>query len=310
MNISKNGTVSTQKPEKIVVILGPTASGKSSAAIRLARKFDGEIISADSRQIFRGMDIGSGKISLEERLAVPHHMLDIASPRTIFSAAKFKKQAEKHIRDILRRNKLPMICGGSGFWIQAIVDNAAYPEVKPDFDLRKRLDRKSTEELLAALEKLDPIRAGNIDVNNRMRLIRAIEICQTLGKVPPAEDLHRGSRYDFLQIGIRRDKKVLHGRILSNVRKRLENGMIAEAQKLRASGLSWKKIESFGLSYKLVPMFLRGEISSEEELAEKIYQAEKDYAKRQMTWFAKDKRTVWLEKYTDMEKAVSSFLKD
>jgi tRNA dimethylallyltransferase len=310
MNRSKKGPAFLHKPEKVVVILGPTASGKSSAAIRLARKFDGEIISADSRQIFRGMDIGSGKITPEEQRIAPHHMLDIASPRTIFSAAKFKKQAEKHIQDILKRNRLPMICGGTGFWIQAIVDNAAYPEVKPDFGLRKRLDQKSTEELLAALEKLDPTRAKNIDIRNRVRLIRAIEICQTLGKVPPVQNLHRSSRYDFLQIGILRDKKILHERIRSNVRERLENGMIAEVEKLRSSGLSWKKIESFGLSYRLVPMFLRGEIDSEKELEEKIYQAEKDYAKRQMTWFAKDKRIIWLEKYADMEKAVSSFLEN
>ncbi|MFZ2188045.1 MAG: tRNA (adenosine(37)-N6)-dimethylallyltransferase MiaA, partial [Candidatus Moraniibacteriota bacterium] len=175
--------INTQK-SKIVVILGPTSSGKSSVAIKLAQKFNGEIISADSRQIYRGMDVGTGKVTSAEQALAKHYMLDIVSPKTNFSAAQFKKKAQILIADILKRGKLPIICGGTGFWIKALVDDVIYPEVKPDWKLREKLGKKSTEQLFVMLEKLDPVRAGNIDAKNPVRLIRAIEICRTLGKVP------------------------------------------------------------------------------------------------------------------------------
>lgn len=315
------------KNNKIIVILGPTASGKSSTAIKLAKKFNGEIISADSRQIYRSMDIGTGKIekdfsrisNLKFKISnknatffsegVAHYMLDIASPKTDFSVAKFKKRAEKHIKDILKRGKLPIICGGTGFWIKAVVDNITYPEVKPDWELRNILRNKSNKELLKELKKLDPIRAKNIDAKNKVRLIRALEICQTLGCVPSMNHEPKTKNYEFLQIGIQRKKEILHQRIRKNIENRMNQGMIDEVKKIKANGLSWKKIESFGLSYKLIPQYLRGEISSKEELIEKIYLAEKNYAKRQITWFKKDTRIKWLTNYQEIEKEVKIFIK-
>ena len=294
--------------KKIIVILGPTASGKSDIAIKLAQKFNGEIISVDSRQIYTDMDIGSGKVTIEEQKMAPHWMLDIVSPKRNFSASQFKKKADKIIADILRRGKLPILCGGTGFWIQAIVDNAVYPEVKPDWELRNELRNRTAEELFRKLQRLDPERAETIDWKNPVRLIRAIEICQTLGKVPPKIE-RSNSKYEFLQIGIQRDKEVLHKRIRLNVQKRFAQGMIAEVENLKTLGLSWKKIESFGLSYKLIPQYLRGEITDKEELLEKIYLAEKNYSKRQMTWFAKNKKILWIENYEDIEKEMASFLK-
>lgn len=293
---------------KIIVILGPTASGKSSFAIKLAQKFNGEIISADSRQIYKRMEIGSGRITPEEEKIVPHHLLGMLSPETEFSVIKFKEEAEKKIQEISERNRLPIICGGTGFWIKALVDDVIYPEVKPDWKLRKDLEKKSPAQLFAILKKSDPIRAKNIDAKNPVRLIRAIEICRALGSVPDTKCKIPNTKYQFLQIGIAREKEELHQRIKLNVKNRLENGMIAEVEKLKESGLSWKKIESFGLSFRLIPQFIRKEIKNEEELAEKIYLAEKNYAKRQMTWFKKDKRIKWLNNYEDIEIDVEKFL--
>ncbi len=308
---------------KIIVILGPTASGKSDVAIRLAQKFDGEIISADSRQIYRGMDIGSGKITEAEQKMAPHHMLDIASPKTEYNAAKFKKKTEKIIKDILKRGKVPIICGGTGFWIKAIVDNVDFPEVKPDKELRIKLQELSAETLFNKLKKLDPERAKNIDAKNKVRLIRAIEICKSIGKVPSISPSPSGrgvggeGEIEFLQIGILRNKEELNERIRKNVGKRFSMGMIEEVENLHKKyKLSWKKIQSFGLSYNLIPEFLKGNIKTKEELQEKIYLAEKNYAKRQRTWFQKDKRIIWIpigkkekNKYKNIEKEASEFLR-
>jgi len=277
-------------------------------AIKLAQEFDGEIISADSRQIYCGMEIGSGKITLDEEKMAPHYMLGIISPRTDFNVAKFKKKAERHIQDILKRNKLPIICGGTGFWIQSIVDDVTYPQVKPDWKLREKLEKHSLEELLEKLKKLDPTRAKTVDIQNKVRLIRAIEICQALGKVPESKT-NINLKYNFLQIGIKRDKEILHQRIKLNIAQRFKKGMITEVEKMHSTGLSWKKIMSFGLSYKLIPMYLKEEIKTKEELLEKIYLAEKNYAKRQLTWFQRDKRILWLENYADIQKEVIKFIK-
>ncbi len=324
--------VNSKTSNKILVILGPTAVGKSGTAIKLAKKFNGEIISADSRQIYKGMKINSGAVPItnkkdnEKIIAVsdgiPHYFVNIAKPTEEYSVAKFKREAEKIITDILLRDKLPIICGGTGFWIKAIVNDVSFPEVKPNWKLREKLDKKSTEELFAKLKKVDPTRAKTIDAKNKVRLIRALEICEKLGKVPKI--LSRGhtssvaiapprgttsfhSNWEFLQIGINRPKEELHERIKLNIKNRMHEGMIKEIEELHTN-LSWNEIEKFGLSFKLIPQYLRGEISLQEELKEKIYLAEKNYAKRQMTWFKKDNNILWLEDYNTTEKATINFL--
>lgn len=294
---------------KIIVILGPTSSGKSSVAIKLAQKLNGEIISADSRQIYREMDIGTGKVTKEEQALAKHYMLDIISPKTNFNAAQFKKKADKIIADILKRGKMPIICGGTGFWIKAIVDDIIYPEVKPDWKLREELEKKSVKELFATLEKLDPARAKNIDAKNPVRLIRAIEICQTLGKVPAIKKQPASLINNFLQIGLKLPKEKLHENITLRLRQRFAEGMILEVEKLhKINKLSWKKIESFGLGYLWIAKYLQKQLP-QKELFDKVYLAEKNYAKRQMTWFQKDSRIIWLEKYPEIEEAVKKFLK-
>lgn len=294
---------------KIIVLLGPTSSGKSEVAIRLARKLNGEIISADSRQIYKGMEIGTGKVSRAEQKLVRHWMLDIVSPKTEYNVSKFKKAAENIIKDILRRKKIPIICGGTGFWIKAVVDNVDLPEVKPNKMLRNKLRNKSAQVLFKMLEKLDPERAKNIDAKNKVRLIRAIEICKAIGKVPVMNQELRIKNYEFLQIGLSFSKENLHKNIEKRLKKRFRSGMIKEVEKLHKQGLSWKKIQSFGLGYYWIPLYLQKKLDRN-DLFEKVYQSEKNYAKRQMTWFKKDKRIVWLKNYCQIEKKAESFIKD
>ena len=307
--------------KKILVILGSTSSGKSDIAIKLAKKFNGEIISADIRQIYRGMDVGTGKVPKSKVKSkklkdiyishgIPHHMIDIVSPRTDFNVAKFKKQSENFIEDILQRGKIPIICGGTGFWIQAIVDNLNFPEVKPDWKLRKKLEKYSAEKLFAMLKKLDPVRTKTIDPKNKVRLIRAIEICKKIKKVPTKNTRCSmlDARCNFLQIGLRLPKDKLYSNIEKRVKQRFQQGMIAEVEKLHQQGLSWKKIQSFGLTYFWIPLYLQKKLTKT-ELIEKVIQAEKKYAKRQMTWFKRDKRIKWLKNYQQIEKSVKKFLK-
>ena len=294
--------------KKIIVILGPTSSGKSSVAIKLAKKFNGEIISADSRQIYRKMDLGTGKVTKSEQKMARHWMLDIVSPKENYSVALFKREAEKIISDIFGRKKVPIICGGTGFWIKSVVDDVNFPEVKPDWKLRETLGKLNARKLFSMLKEVDPERAKNIDSKNKVRIIRAIEICQKLGKVPQGIIFgFRATDYRFLQIGMDVPRELLHDKIKKRLKKRFQAGLIEEVKTLRKNGLSWKKIQSFGLCYFWIPLYLEGKISMY-ELEERVYLAEKDYAKRQMTWFRKDKRIVWLKRYKEIEREVKKFL--
>lgn len=185
---------------KIIVILGPTASGKSDIAVEIARKFNGEIISADSRQVYKGLDIGTGKITKKEMKGVAHHLLDVISPHKRYTASDFLKTTKKTIIEIIDRKKIPIVCGGTGFYIDALLGDKQIPEVPPNPKLRKELENKTAEELFDVLKKLDPERAKNIDAKNPRRLVRAIEICKALGKVPMVES--RSLDYEVLKIGI------------------------------------------------------------------------------------------------------------
>jgi tRNA dimethylallyltransferase len=297
------------KNNRIIVILGPTSSGKSAVAIKLARKFNGEIISADSRQIYRGMSLGTGKVSRAEQKMACHWMIDVVSPKTDFNVAQFKRKAEIIIADILRRKKLPIICGGTGFWIKAVVDNLSFPKVKPDWKLREKLGRLGHEELFKIIKRIDPGRASTLDSRNKIRIIRAIEICQKMGKVPriKSQIAKVKNKYQFLQIGISIPRTQLHEKIRKRLERRFQAGLVEEVRKLKKLGLTWKKIQSFGLSYFWIPLYLENKISLD-ELRERVYLAEKDYAKRQMTWFKKDERIIWLKKYKEIEGKVKKFL--
>ena len=274
------------------MILGPTASGKSALGVKLAKKINGEIISADSRQVYKGLDIGSGKITKKEMRGVSHHCIDIVSPKKIFTVVDFKKCADKAIEKNFAKNKTPIIVGGTGLYIQAVVDNIVLPEVKPNWKLRKELEKKTTEEMFNMLKKLDPERAKNIDAKNPRRLIRAIEIAKKLGKTPKLKSMSRRD-LDIGQIGIKLPDEILKINIEKRIKKMLKGGLVAETKKLRKSGLSWKRIYELGFEYKYPALFLRRKISKDEMLA-KMLTENWQYAKRQMTWFKRDKRIKWI----------------
>ena len=280
------------------MILGPTASGKSALGVKLAKKINGEIISADSRQVYKGLDIGSGKITRKEMGGVPHYCLDIVSPKKIFTVVDFKKCADKAIEEIFAKNKTPIIVGGTGLYIQAIVDNIVLPKVKPDWKLRKELEKKTTEEMFAMLKKLDPKRAKNIDAKNPRRLIRAIEIAKTLGKIPNLAV--KPPSWEFLQIGVKLPDEILKKNIEKRIKKMLKNGLVGETKKMKKSGLSWKRIYELGFEYKYPALFLQNKIGKDEILAKMLIE-NWQYAKRQMTWFKRDKRIKWINKFKDAE---------
>jgi tRNA dimethylallyltransferase len=294
-----------QKP-KLIVVLGPTSSGKSDLAVIIAKKCNGEIISADSRQVYKGMDIGTGKVAKKEMAGVPHFLLDVADPKRRYSVSRFKKEAERAIKDITKRGKVPILCGGTGFYIQAVVDGLILPEVKPNAQLRKELAELSPEELYLRLKKIDPQRARTIDKYNPHRLTRAIEIATALGSVPEVTTVEN---FDVLQIGITTPDKILRERIHVRLHKRIRRGMVAEVQKLHRNGVSWKRLEELGLEYKHLAQHLQGNVSKERMLDE-LETAIWHYAKRQKTWFKRDLRTKWV-RFEDQKKTlqlVESFL--
>lgn len=291
---------------KIIVILGPTASGKSDLAVNIAKKFNGEIISADSRQVYKGLNIGSGKITMKEMCGIPHYLLDVISPKKVFTVDDFKRLGNTAIQKIIQKNKTPIICGGTGFYIDALVKNITLPEVKADKNLRKKLEKIETKKLFLMLKKLDKKRAKNIDPNNKVRIIRALEIINQLGKVPKAKSK---PIYNALQIGIDWNKDALRERINKRLASRIKQGMIEEALDLYKNGLSYKRMENLGLEYKYLALFLQNKITKEQMIAElqnKIWQ----YAKRQIAWFKRDKDIIWIksEEFRKIDKVIENFL--
>lgn len=279
----------------IIVIVGPTASGKSVLAVEIARKIGGEIISADSRQVYKGMDIGSGKITKREMRGVPHHLLDVASPKRIFTVAQYVKLGQRAIEGIERRGRIPVVCGGTGLYIRALVDNLKIPDVPPNRKLRAEFSKKSALELFTLLKKKDPERAASIDSKNPRRLIRALEIVETAGKVPK---LKTNPRPNVIFIGIKKPIDELKKLIEARLKKRIEAGMLAEIKKLHCppagGGVSWQRMHDLGLEYRFGALFLQDKLSKE-EFDDQLLRASIKYAKRQMTWFKKDKRIHWIK---------------
>lgn len=297
--------ISTEKVKKvaskkvrplIVVVLGPTATGKSDFGVALAKEIQKkmglacEIVSADSRQVYKGLDSGSGKITLREMKGIPHHLLDVVSPRRMFTVSDFQKLAYHAIDDIVTRSKLPIIVGGTGFYIQSIVDGLILPDVARDEKLRATLEKISTEKLAARLKKLDSARAKQIDLNNRPRIIRAIEIAEALGKVPKIQSM---PRYETIQLGLDMSDDELKARIHKRLQKRMR-AMLKEVQDLLASrAVTHKRLQELGLEYRYISLFLQGKLARpqmESELELAIWH----FAKRQRTWFKRDKRVMWL----------------
>jgi tRNA dimethylallyltransferase len=292
---------------KIITIVGPTSSGKSGLAVKIAKKYNGEVVSADSRQVYVGMDIGTGKITKKEMAGVPHHLLDVADPKKQFTVAGFKELADKAITDILSRGKLPIICGGTGFYIEAVTKNVLLPDVPVNKKLREKLFKKSALQLFEMLKKLDRNRASVIDRHNKVRLIRAIEIAKVLGKVPP---IKIKPKYEVLSIGIKIEKDKLKEKIYTRLISRIKQGMINEAKKLHAKGLSWKRMKGLGLEYRALARHLSGELIKQ-EMIDRLNCEIRQYARRQIQWWKRDQNIQWFgtKETQKINSAIKKFLK-
>jgi tRNA dimethylallyltransferase len=297
----------SNKSPKILVIVGPTSSGKTSLSIELAKKFNGEVISADSRQVYKGMDLGTGKVTKKEMQGIKHYLLDVVSPNTHFNADKFVKQGEKAIKEILKKGKLPIICGGTGFWIDALL--YGLPEsVAPDWKLRRRLEKLSAGEILNKLRRVWPERAVKIDPNNKRRLIRALEMASQGIKPKLSQD--KVSKYDILKLGVLRDREDLRQRIHDRIFLRVKQGMIQEVANLHKKGVSWRRLDDFGLEYRFISRYLRGAIKTKQEMLDLLETASNQYAKRQGTWFKRDKDINWVSNSAKSVQMVRKWLVD
>ncbi len=280
---------------KLVVVLGPTASGKSGLGIALAQCFNGEIVSADSRQVYRGLDIGTAKVTPEEQTLVPHHLLDVADPHEVYTVAQFQRDAITAINDILERGHQPFLVGGSPHYIQAVVDNLDIPHIEPQPELRAQLEKHPLPELLMQLEELDPQSAATIDRNNPRRVIRALEVCLISGKPFSQQRKMAEPLYRSLLLGIEWPREILYRRIDARVVERMQQGMVQEVQRLLDEGVSHERLEALGLEYRYISRLLRGEFQSEDEMVQRLKYTIHDFTRRQLTWFRKDKRIVWVE---------------
>jgi tRNA dimethylallyltransferase len=297
---------------KLVVVQGPTACGKSALGISLAQRFDGEIVSADSRQVYRGLDIGTAKVTPEERALVPHHLLDVADPREVYTVAQYQRDAIAAINAILERGHQPFLVGGSPHYIQAVVDHLEIPHIEPQPELRAQLESRPLAELLAQLEELDPQSAATIDCSNPRRVIRALEVCLVSGKPFSKQRKQADPLYHSLLLGIEWPREVLYQRIDTRVDERMRQRMVQEVQRLLDEGVSHERLEALGLEYRYISRLLRGEVKSQDEMVKKLKYAIHDFTRRQLTWFRRDKRIVWVQggDVEQAEEVVQRFLND
>ena len=278
-------------PHNLIVILGPTASGKTRMAARLARDLNTEIISADSRQVYRGMDIGTGKDLSQyvvDGVAVACHLIDVVDPSYEFSVFEYQKRFFQHFRDIRSRAMLPIMCGGTGLYLEAVLLNYRMAFVAEDAGLREELEFEDTSALRSRLLSLNTALHNTTDLRDRRRIIRAIEIAQS-SLSSRDQFAHDMTEVDPLVIGIRWERAVLRRRITERLHDRLGAGLVDEVRRLYECGLSWEKLDSFGLEYRFVSLFLRGETGYAQMVAQlnvKIHQ----FAKRQETWFRRMER--------------------
>ncbi|MCF6356679.1 MAG: tRNA (adenosine(37)-N6)-dimethylallyltransferase MiaA [Draconibacterium sp.] len=297
----------------LVTILGPTATGKTGVAANLAAKINGEIISADSRQVYRGMDLGTGKDYDDyfvEGKEIPSHLIDIVDAGVHYNVYRFQTDFIKVFNDINLRNKMPVLCGGSGLYLEAVLKNYRLIEVPPNKDLRKELDGKTLAELTEILKKLKPELHNYTDVETDRRAVRAIEIEKYYSENPKLDTSY--PKIESLNIGIDFDREMRRQRITTRLKQRLDEGMLDEVRKLLDSGLTPEQLIYYGLEYKFLTLHLTGELSFD-EMFNKLEIAIHQFAKRQMTWFrGMEKRGTkihWINGHLPMEKKVGEIMK-
>lgn len=295
----------------LILIVGPTAVGKTALSIRLAEHFGGEIVSADSRQIYRGMNIGTAKATPEERTRVPHHLLDIVSPDQWYTVAEFQAAATQAIADIHRRGRLPFLVGGSGLYVRAVAEGLEIPRVPPNPQLRAELEglaAKNPDALRARLAELDPQAAARIDPRNVRRVIRALEVCLATGRPISELQTKRAPDYRMLWIGLTLPREELYQRIDARVERMLELGLVDEVRRLAAQGYSWDAPAMTGVGYRQIGAYLRGECSLDEAVQD-IKRATRRFVRQQANWFRQDDpRIHWLRSDEDAETKAAALI--
>ncbi|MGN0772817.1 MAG: tRNA (adenosine(37)-N6)-dimethylallyltransferase MiaA [Candidatus Ventricola sp.] len=293
---------------KVVAVVGTNASGKSALGIELAKKYNAEIISADSRQVFRGLDLGSGKVTPEETQGVPHHLIDVREPNEFFSMADFQRLAYQAIDEIRGRGRLPMIVGGTGLYVDSVLDGYLLSDKEPDLAYRAELEKLTTPQLYDMLLALKP--DAQVEKNNRNRVMRMIERIHDGDDATPGKQ----ARFESLRLGVSWPREVVNRRIDERLKRRLEQGMIEEVQRLMDEGATTEFLLGLGLEYKFITQYLIGEIPDKQAMLDKLAIAIKQFAKRQMTWFRRNPEIVWLDMSGDFFDqactAIDAFLRD
>lgn len=302
--------------KKIVAVVGPTASGKTALSMLLAEHLPVEIVCMDALQIYKGMDIGTAKASPAEREKIPHHMLDIVAPSEPYSVAQYAKDARQAMEDIFSRNKLPLLVGGTGLYLNALSrpydfgGSPASAQIRADYEAF--LEKNGNDALFALLQERDPLSALRLHKNDSRRVIRALEVMQLTGKSISAQQMEEKGEYDILPLALLWDRQALYARINERVDAMLQEGLVEEVRQLVKSGLSEQSQSMQGIGYKEIIQYLNGESSLEETVC-LIKQRTRNYAKRQLTWFRRDQRIQWMTKDEAEEKAlplVRAFLED
>ena len=287
---------------KLIVIEGTTAAGKSDLGIVLAQKFGGEIISADSRQVFRGLDLGSGKVTPQEQQMVPHHLIDVCNPGDFFSMADFQKLAYEAIEDVIARGKLPMLVGGTGLYVDSVAEGYQLSGKMPDLQYRAELEKLTTEALYQLL--MEKLPGYEIDAKNRNRVMRVLEKMHDGDDAVPTKH----ARYDVLRLGVTWEREVLKERIDQRLDKRFQLGMIDEIQGLMDAGVSTEFLLGLGLEYRYITQYILGDIPTFEKLHEELGNAIKRFARRQMTWFRRHEDTRWLDMTKDPVQEAAQYI--
>lgn len=295
---------------KVVVIVGPTSSGKTELSLKLAKKFNGIIISADSRQIYKEMDIATAKTTKAEQQGIPHYMIDIIKPNENFSLMLYQNTVYNLLQKITKHNFknnqpiLPFIVGGTGLYVQSIVEGYQIPHAVPDQKLRMELENLPLEKLATRLKKLDL--KTKVDLKNKRRVIRAIEVLSTFGKADKVKK--QSPDFDFLQIGIKLPRETLYQRIERKVEEMHKRGLVKETKKLLSAGYDFSEPALSALGYKYIRDYLKHKITLKSAL-ELMKRDTKRFAKRQLTWFKRNKKIHWIETYSEAERLIQTFLK-
>lgn len=278
---------------KLIVIAGTNASGKSGLGVELALRYGGEIVSADSRQVFRGLDLGSGKITPEEMKGVKHHLIDVCDAGDFFSMADFQRLAYKAVDDIIAREKTPFLVGGTGLYVECVAEGYVFSNRMPDLAYREELEKLNTEELYRMLVQAIP--DTDVEPKNRNRVMRILEKLHDGDDATPS----RQQRYETLRLGVTWEREELRRRIDERLKRRMEQGMVDEVRGLLSRGVGEEFLMKLGLEYRFITQYLTGEIASLEEMTGLLATAIKQFAKRQMTWFRRDKSIHWLNMSED-----------